>query len=181
MTLVATDTMSTSNGNNDGVTFCGLRTYTISPNNLTFLTLTSDTVTLVTSDTNDAAATPSTITVTATLINYPEVTITDTFTVTIIDPCLLTILSFYPTVADMIATINSGADSQTLIAFDTVSQANGGSVAYCGARLYTISTFSPLTLVSDTLTLVSTDMTEVTTESITVTATLVNYPFITVT
>ena len=128
---------------------------------------------------------PITITVTATLDDYVAVTAaTATFSVEILNPCLSTVLSFSPTISDMIAYMDQGASSQTLLAVDTESQANGGDgVTFCGARSYAInpSTYSPLTLTSDTLTLVSTNMAEVTVApiTITVTATLDNYPLVT--
>ena len=45
-TIVAIDTDSLNNGNMDGTTLCGLRSYTISPTSYSFLDLTANTLTL---------------------------------------------------------------------------------------------------------------------------------------
>ena len=98
------------------------------------------------------------------------------------DLCDTTALSFDPSVADMLAYVNSAAATQTVLATDSASLTNGNmdGVSLCGPRTYSISPSSSsiLGLSGDTLTLLSTDPADVTTSpiSITIRAGLLNYP-----
>ena len=65
--MIAVDTASSTYGAADGVTFCGSRSYSISPNTYTFLDFTSGILTLQSIDPTDATPSPITITITATL------------------------------------------------------------------------------------------------------------------
>ena len=91
----------------------------------------------------------------------------------------------FDAVSDMLANVNLAATTQTVLATDSASSANGNSdgVSFCGPRAYSIDATSPpvLGLTGNTLSLVSTDPADVTISpiSITITAKLVNYPSIT--
>ena len=80
--MIALDTVSSSNGLADGVTFCGSRSISISPSSYTFLDFTSATLTLLSTDFTEATS-PITITISATIDNYPSVIATQKFTVLI--------------------------------------------------------------------------------------------------
>ena len=109
-TTLATDTESLTNGNMDGVTLCGPRSYSISPTSYSFLDLTTDTLTLQSVDPAEATSSPIIITVSATLDNYPLITASSqTFTIEIIDLCATTSLDFNPFVTDMQATVHQGS------------------------------------------------------------------------
>ena len=76
-----------------GTTLCGPRTYSISPSSLNFFDVTADTLTLLSTDPTEATS-PLSITITATLVNYPLVpAATSTFTVELVDYCASTTLS----------------------------------------------------------------------------------------
>ena len=72
-TVLATDTASATYGNNDGVTLCGTRSYTISPPTHSFLTLSGDVLTLQSTDSAEATSSPITITISAVLDDYPAI------------------------------------------------------------------------------------------------------------
>ena len=72
-TVSATDTASTDYGNKDGFTLCGSRSYTISPSTYSFLSSVGDVLTLVSTDPAEATVTPLSITISASLDNYPAV------------------------------------------------------------------------------------------------------------
>ena len=138
-------------------------------------------MTLQSTDPSEKTSTPIAIAISATLDSYPAIALaSQTFTIEIMDLCDTTTLSFDPSVADMLAYVNSPAATQTILATDSVSLTNGNldGVCHCGPRTYSISPSSPsaLGLSGDTLTLLSTDPTDVTTSpiSITITAELVN-------
>ena len=83
--VLAIDTASMSYGNLDGFTFCGPRTYTIYPDSYSFLSLSGDTLTLVSTDPSEETASPLTISILASLSNYPDVLpVSQTFDVEII-------------------------------------------------------------------------------------------------
>ena len=150
--------MSLSNGNFDGITLCGSRTYSISPLSHTFLDLTSDILTLQSIDPNEATLSPITITMTVVLDDYPLVSAaTATFTIEVVDYCASTILSFNPAVTDMQALVSQGPIIQTVTAIDSASSTYGAAdgVSHCGARSYTISplSYTFLDLTAGTLTL----------------------------
>ena len=118
-TVLSTDTASATNGNLDGVTLCGPRTYTITPATYSFLDLSGDTLTLQSTDTSETSATPITITISATLDNYAAITaVSQTFTIQILDHCDATTLSFSPAVTSMLAYVNLNVDTQTVPAID---------------------------------------------------------------
>ena len=71
--MLAKDTASTNYGNNDGVTLCGTRSYSISPTTHSFLTLSGDTLTLQSADPAEATTSPITITISATLDEHPGI------------------------------------------------------------------------------------------------------------
>ena len=80
--VLAKDTSSTTYGNNDGQTLCGPRSYSFSPTTHSFLSLTGDTLTLVSTDPSENTTSPITITMSVTLDNYSMVpAATQTFTV----------------------------------------------------------------------------------------------------
>ena len=130
--------------------------------------------------------TPVEYTVTASFVNHPSTgATTQTFSVSVLDPCEKTILTFEPVVVDMIATVNLGAEIQTIQATDTASYLNeGDGLTLCGARTYSITPFdlSFLSLSDDNLELQSSDQGDFTASpiSITVTAELTDYPSVTV-
>ena len=72
-TVLATDTASASYGALDGFTLCGPRTYTISPSTYPFLTISGDVLTLVSTDPAEATTSPISITISATLDDYPAI------------------------------------------------------------------------------------------------------------
>ena len=77
-------------------------------------------MTLQSSAASDATASLITITISATLDNYPAITpVTQTFDIEIVDHCTTTMLSFYPAVVDMLAYVYLAADTQTVVATDT--------------------------------------------------------------
>ena len=131
-----------------------------------------------------------TVTVTATVpvetAPGSGVNISDTFsfTITVIDACETTTMSFNPIVTDMLAYVNLAADTQTVLAKDTASGSYGNLDGFtlCGSRSYSISptSYSFLSLAGDVLSLVSTNPAEKTTSPITITisAQLDSYPTI---
>ena len=109
-TVLAKDTASTTYGNNDGVTLCGTRSYSISPTTHSFLTLSGDTLTLQSVDPAEATTSPITITISATLDSYTSIpAAVQTFYIEIMDHCDTTTLSFDPALTDMLAYVNQGA------------------------------------------------------------------------
>ena len=111
-TVLATDTASATYGNLDGVTLCGSRTYTITPTTNSFLDLSGKVLTLQSTDTSEATVSPITITISAVLDNYVDrPAATQTFTIEIIDRCDTTEIDFSPTVNDMVAYVDQGADT----------------------------------------------------------------------
>ena len=82
----------------------------------------------------------------------------------------------------MLANVNHGAETQTVIATDTASTSYGtlDGVSFCGPRSYSIapSGYTFLSISGDVLTLQSTDPAEATTSPITITisAKLDDYP-----
>ena len=91
--MIAEDLASTTYGAMDGITLCGPRSYTVTPASLIFLDLTANTLTLLSTDPTEATS-PLSITITATLVNYPLVpAATSTFTVEVVDYCASTTLS----------------------------------------------------------------------------------------
>ena len=106
------DSASTSYGNGDGFTLCGSRSYTISPTTYPFLTISGDVLTLESTDRTEATASPITISISATLDDYPSISaVSQLFQIEIIDHCDTTVLSFNPVVTDMLAYVKLGADS----------------------------------------------------------------------
>ena len=82
--MTAIDSASLTYGAGDGVSFCGGRSYTISPTSYTFMSLASDTLNLQSNDPTHAVG-PITITVSATLDNYPSILpATQLFTIEVI-------------------------------------------------------------------------------------------------
>ena len=71
--MTATDSASTTYGLGDGLTFCGTRTYTISPATYPFLTISGNVLTLVSTIPEEATSNPVPITIRATLDNYVSV------------------------------------------------------------------------------------------------------------
>ena len=69
--MLATDTASATYGNLDGFTLCGARTYIILPTTYPFITISGDDLTLVSTDPAEETSAPLTITIVATLDNYP--------------------------------------------------------------------------------------------------------------
>ena len=57
-TVLATDSVSETNGNLDGVSFCGPRAYSISPSSPSFLGLSGDTLTLLSTNPVDVTTSP---------------------------------------------------------------------------------------------------------------------------
>ena len=121
-----------------------------------------------------------TVTATIPIETSPGVDMSEAFSfqITVVDSCETTTLNFDPAVANMLAYVNLGADTQTVLATDTASATYGNLDGFtlCGARTYTISpsTYSFLTISGDELTLVSTDPAEATASpiSISISATL---------
>ena len=110
--MLATDSASTTYGNGDGVTLCGARRYTISPTTYPFLSITGDVLTLVSTDPSEATASPITITLSATLDNYPSILdAVQTLSIEILDHCDTTTLNLNPAVTNMLAYVNLAADS----------------------------------------------------------------------
>ena len=72
-TVLATDTASATYGNNDGMTLCGTRLYTILPTTHSFLTLSGDVLTLQSTDPSEATTSPIIITIEAVLDDYPAI------------------------------------------------------------------------------------------------------------
>ena len=102
------------------MSFCGPRTYSISPSSPSVLGLSGDTLTLVSIDPAEATTGPITITITADLVNYPWVTSTFNFAIEVRDYCASTVLSFAP-VSDMLVYVFSLAEMQTVLATDSAS------------------------------------------------------------
>ena len=98
-TVFGKDTASINYGTMDGTTFCGPRTYTISPTSNSFFSLTTEILTLQSTNPTEITTGPITITITATLDNYPLIpAASSTFTIEILDYCTNTVLSFSTTV-----------------------------------------------------------------------------------
>ena len=107
--MIAVDSASTTYGLMDGTTLCGPRTYSIGPTSYSFFSLSVDILTLISTDPIEATS-PLSITITATLDNYPLVSVaTSTFTVELVDYCTSTTLNFDTAVINMQAFINLGA------------------------------------------------------------------------
>lgn len=176
------DSVSGTLGNNDGITFCGTRNYAISPNTFSFLDLTGSLLTLQSNDPSDYP-TFETITLTVSLQNYPTVTSSDTFTVTLDEICMTTTLD-PPVASDMLAYIHQGPDTQMISTpLDTVSGAYGSmdGTTYCGDRNYAVSptTWSWLDLTVDELSISSNLPSDApAAETITLTASLADWPAI---
>ena len=84
--MLAKDTASTNYGNNDGVSFCGFRSYSISPTTHSFLTLSGDVLTLQSNDRLEATTSPITITISAKLDDYPDIpAAVDTFSIELLN------------------------------------------------------------------------------------------------
>ena len=71
--VLASVTASWTNGDGDGFTFCGPRSYSIAPTTYSFLTLTDNVLTLQSTDPAEATTSPITITIRATLDYYPGI------------------------------------------------------------------------------------------------------------
>ena len=85
-TVLAKNVVSTTYGNNDGVTFCGTRSYSISPAIHSFLTLYGDTLTLQSTNSAEATTSPITITISAKLDDYPDIpAAVDTFSIELLN------------------------------------------------------------------------------------------------
>ena len=109
--MLATDSASTSYGLGDGFTFCGTRSYTITPTTYSFLTISGDVLTLVSTNPAEVTAGPVSIAISATLDNYPSIAAaSQPFTIEIQDHCLTTTLNFDPVVTNMLAYVNLAAD-----------------------------------------------------------------------
>ena len=81
-TAVAKDTASTTYGAMDGTTLCGPRSYSIIPASYNYFSLSADTLTLVSTDITEVTVSPLSVTITATLDNYPLVSVaTSSFTI----------------------------------------------------------------------------------------------------
>ena len=79
-------------------------------------------MTLASNNPSEATTGPVTVTITASLQDYPGVSsVSETIDVKIIDLCLSTSLSFNPMVSNMIAYPDSSTVSQVVTAVDTVS------------------------------------------------------------
>ena len=143
--------------------------------------MSGDVLTLQSTDPSEATTSPITITIEATLDNYPAIAAVEAFEIEIIDLCDTTTLHFDPNVSAMTAYVYKAAATQTVLASDTTSTSYGtmDGVSFCGTRSYSISptTYSFLSLSSDKLTLQSTNPADATTNPIiiTISATLDNY------
>lgn len=104
--VLATDSSGLSHGNGDGYTLCGPRHYEIvSPTAFPFLSLEDDKLVLVSSDTSEHMETPETITIMASLVDYPSIApVSQDFTIQLIDRCRTTVLDT-PVVDDMRITV----------------------------------------------------------------------------
>ena len=110
--MLATDTASATYGSGDGVTFCGARSYTISPTTYSFLSLTGDVLSLASTNPAEKTTSPITITISAQLVSYPTIAVQQMFTIEIVDHCDSTTLnSFSPVVSNMLAFVNDSADT----------------------------------------------------------------------
>ena len=89
--------------------YCGAKTYTISPSNLSALTLADGTLSLSSSSNDDVTSSPVTVTLTVTLESFPDITLSKTLTVTIQGQCILT---FDTTPSEQ--TINVGVSAKTV-------------------------------------------------------------------
>ena len=108
-TALALDTASTTYGVGDGLTLCGPRTYSISPSIHSFFSLSTDLLTLMSTDPTEMTVSPLSITITATLDNYLLVAAaSSTFTIDIQDLCPSTTLSF-STISNMQAFVHQGS------------------------------------------------------------------------
>ena len=80
-----------------------------------FLTLSSDILTLQSTDPAEATSSPITITISVKLDNYPDIpAAVQTFQIEIVDHCDTTTLSFDHAVTDMLAYVNLGADTHKI-------------------------------------------------------------------
>ena len=104
------------------MTLCGPRTYTISPSNLTFLSLSDNVLELKSSDQNDFTANPISITVQAVLSDYPSVSVDTNFSVEIADPCQTSTIKFELLIDYITYLIGNTAIEQELVATDSASQ-----------------------------------------------------------
>ena len=123
------------------------------------------------------------MTVTATITEVP-LTTSFSFQLTVLNPCDLTNLAFDPTVADMLAYVNLGVKTQTVLAKDSASLTFGtfDGISFCGSRTYSItsSTHAFISLTVDVLTIASNDPIDAdnTPVYVTVSAVLDDYPAI---
>jgi hypothetical protein len=135
---VATDSLSTSTGI---ASLCGAFSYTISPTG--FITISGTTITV-----NAASLTyvgSYTAVLTATLASYPAVTVANkSFAVTIVDPCLTTVLTLPTTFSNFSFTAFSGVPYTMTFSPATDSKATAAGVpSLCGPRVYSIVETTP--------------------------------------
>jgi hypothetical protein len=100
-----TDSQSSSHGDKYGLTLCGPKTFTISPSNLSFFSLTGSTLSL--KSTNPADVGSQVVTLTITLQNYPTIKLQKIFHISI--NCQNQSFSFSQVVADLSYDIGQGA------------------------------------------------------------------------
>ena len=91
-----TDTKSSSNGNNDGLTYCGARTYSFSPAQ-TWLSISGNTITVASTSPADYSATAYSITMTTSLPAYSQVATTSVVFTVMINNCVVTSITKSPT------------------------------------------------------------------------------------
>lgn len=84
--VLARDSSSATYGNGDGFTLCGSRSYTITPSYPSILSLSSgNTLVLSTDDISEVTAAPISITISASLDDYPWIpAVQSTFTIEIV-------------------------------------------------------------------------------------------------
>ena len=119
------------------------------PDYSNFFSLTSpsgvDTLTAQSSSMSDVGS--YTVTLLITLDEFPSITLTQTFSLEIVDPCEVTIFDAY-TVNNMQVYVDGSSDVQTLnVPIDSASRTNGdlSGVTFCGTRTLTIQSVSPST------------------------------------
>ena len=163
-TLRAIDTVSLSEGNQDGETFCGTRSYAIVGTPPAFVSLVGDQLTAVSTDPSHHGS--HTVTISVTLDSYTSITENVDIVIVVTDLCVSTSIDWrHPgsLYADMSIGVDLGSQSQTLKAIDTTSLTMGNldGVTYCGTRTYAVvgTPQISVTIAGDQLSAVTTDPT----------------------
>ena len=175
--MTATDSASVTYA----TTLCGPLSYTISAASFPVLSIdnASGILTLESNDPTMVISPAETITISASLDDYPSIpAAAQTFNIEVVDSCATTMITITSSVVDMQALVSQGPAVQIVTATDSASVTFGGVPALCGPISYTISptSYITLSLASDTLTLFSNDPAEVMgPQTITISALLDNY------